>query len=354
VAGVALVAVGGLSARALWPGTHTIAAVAGTVPVTTATVVRGDISARHVVPGTLGYQGSYRVLNESATGIITWLPAAGQVVYRGQPLFQVAGQTVRLMYGAVPAWRDLTPGMTSGADVRELQRNLKALGFAPGLTVDGQFGWATEAAVLRWQQAHGMTETGSIPLGAIAFLPGPLRVTGAAAPLGSPAAPGTIVVTGTSKTPSVSVSLDVGGPAVRVGDAVQVTLPSGATASGAVSSVSPVATVEGGIGQAAGQGSTAATAVIPVTIAVPASQVPAGMDQAPVQVAITQQRHQNVLAVPVTALLARPGGGYAVEVTGGAHRLIPVTTGLFDDATGLVEVTGASLVPGLTVEVAQG
>jgi hypothetical protein len=45
----------------------------------------------------------------------------------------------------------------------------------------------------------------------------------------------------------------------------------------------------------------------------------------------------------VVALLARGSGGYTVEVLGaaGARRLVPVRIGLFDDANGLVQVTGA-------------
>ena len=78
------------------------------------------------------------------------------------------------------------------------------------------------------------------------------------------------------------------------------------------------------------------------------------LDQAPVQVAITEQRADNVLAVPVTALLATPGGGYAVQAAGSHGRLVPVTTGLFDDTSGMVAVTGAGLAQGLSVEVAQG
>jgi multidrug efflux pump subunit AcrA (membrane-fusion protein) len=56
--------------------------------------------------------------------------------------------------------------------------------------------------------------------------------------------------------------------------------------------------------------------------------------------------------VPVGALLARSTGGYAVEVisAGNARRLAPVTVGLFDDADGLVQVTGA-LTPGQRVVV---
>jgi peptidoglycan hydrolase-like protein with peptidoglycan-binding domain len=279
------------------------------------------------------------------------------VVWRGQALFQLSGQRVTLLYGPVPAWRDIGPGMTPGPDVRELQRNLAALGFAPG-PADGVFGWSTEAAVERWQQAHGLTVTGTIPLGEVAFLPGPLRVTTTAAPPGSPAGPGTAVLSGTSDTPLVSVWLTAGGPAVQPGDPVLVTMPDGTTTvRGTVASVGRVAVTNGAgssTSNAAGQGSGgASSAAIPVTISTGESQVPAGLDQAPVQVAITQHRDRDVLAVPVTALLALPGGGYAVRLSGAMGRLIPVTTGLFDDATGLVEVAGQGLAAGQVVEVGQ-
>jgi len=99
----------------------------------------------------------------------------------------------------------------------------------------------------------------------------------------------------------------------------------------------------------------AQAAAILVTVRIGRSQIPAGLDQAPVQVAITQQQHRDVLAVPVTALLALPGGGYAVRTASGpGRRLISVTTGLFDDATGLVEVSGPGLAVGQAVQVAQG
>jgi hypothetical protein len=78
---------------------------------------------------------------------------------------------------------------------------------------------------------------------------------------------------------------------------------------------------------------------------------PAGasdLDQAPVTVAITRQIHQNVLTVPITALLARPGGGYQVRL--GSDRYVPVEPGLFDSSTGRVEVTG-ELTPGQRVKV---
>jgi multidrug efflux pump subunit AcrA (membrane-fusion protein) len=73
-----------------------------------------------------------------------------------------------------------------------------------------------------------------------------------------------------------------------------------------------------------------------------------------VQVAITTASVPNAVVVPVTALLARSGGGYAVEVvgTGGTSHLVPVSLGLFDDAEGLVQVTASGLAAGQSVVVA--
>ena len=55
---------------------------------------------------------------------------------------------------------------------------------------------------------------------------------------------------------------------------------------------------------------------------------------------------------PISALLAQPGGGYAVQlVNGNDRRRVAVRTGLFDETAGLVEVQGAGLAQGATVEV---
>ena len=364
-AGVAAAAAVGFAAHGLGgDGAHP--AMTAAVPVAAAPVVRTDLSARQQVAGTLGYQGFYTVASEADSGILTWLPGIGATVRRGQPLFTVSGQPTTLLYGPLPAWRAFAAGMPPGPDVRQLQRNLAALGFNPG-AVDGRFGWATEVAVARWQQARGGTVTGTIPLGAVAFLPGPLRVTAAAQPLGAAVQPGNGVLSGTSLTPGVQVWLPAGGAAVRRGDQVLVTMPDGTTTvPGTVTAVGSVAGPPGGgqgSGASSGSGSTGSGSTggagsgtgadIPVTITI-SGPLPAGLDQAPVQVAVTEQRAAGVLAVPVTALLAVAGGGYAVQTAGPHGRLLPVTTGLFDDSSGLVAVTGAGLVPGLPVEVAQG
>ena len=56
--------------------------------------------------------------------------------------------------------------------------------------------------------------------------------------------------------------------------------------------------------------------------------------------------------MPVTALLATAGGGYAVQEAAAPHRLIPVTTGLF--AAGYVQISGPGIYPGLQVTDSQG
>jgi len=352
------------------------------VPTGTATVARTDVVERQQVAGTLGYGGSVTVVAQSQGGgggsgaggggqaqggILTRVPAAGATIGRGQALYEVDGRPVPLWYGARPAWRAFQPGMADGADVRQLEANLVALGFDPGraITVDGRYGWATAAAVRRWQRAIGRARTGAVALGQVVFLPGPVRVATVTATVGAPLEAGTAVLAASSTRPLVTVALD---PAlqqlVRRGDRVEVTLPDGKTTRGTVWTVSRVATQpntgsgqggsqgQGQSGNGSSNGTGSGQATVQVTVGLANPRAAGGLDQAPVQVAITTQAHQGVLAVPIGALLARPGGGYAVQVIhGGSRRLVAVRTGLFDETTGLVEVAGAGLAEGATVEV---
>jgi peptidoglycan hydrolase-like protein with peptidoglycan-binding domain len=280
-------------------------------------------------------------------------------------VYELDGQPVPLWYGARPAWRAFQLGMTDGADVRQLEANLVALGYDPNraITVDGHYSGATAAAVKRWQKATGRARTGAVQLGQVVFVPGPVRVATVPATVGAPLPSGTAILTATSTRPQVTVALD---PAmqqlVRRGNRVEVILPDGKTTRGTVRTVSRVATQPtGGSGQNGGQnegeggngsGGGSGQATVQVTIRLAAPRAAANLDQAPVQVAITTQAHKGVLAVPINALLAQLGGGYAVRVLdGGSRRLVAVRTGLFDETAGLVEVQGAGLAEGTTVEV---
>ena len=141
-----------------------------------------------------------------------------------------------------------------------------------------------------------------------------------------------------------------------VGEPVSVQLPSGDTVGGRITQVSPIAqsssSSSGSSSGGSGGSSSAPSATIPVTIKIIGRHPTAGLDQAAVSVNFEQQVENNVLSVPVTALLATAGGGYAVQEAGTPHRLLPVTPGLF--AAGYVQISGADIYSGLQVTDSQG
>jgi Putative peptidoglycan binding domain len=280
----------------------------------------------------------------------TMLPVAGEVVRRGRPLYAINGSPTLLLYGARPAWRAFAAGMSPGGDVAELNANLRALAYgAPG---GDTFTSATEQAIRALQRAHGYPATGTLPLGSVAFEPAAVRVTSVTPALGQVVQPGPIM-TLSSTTHDVSIHLDASRQSqVKVADRVLVTLPDNTTTPGVVTSVGRVAiTPVSSQGASGGGGPSTPTVAVDVRLAHPAA---AGtLDQAPVNVLITTTSVTNALVVPVNALVALAGGGYAVEevTASGTHQLLPVTPGLFDDQAGLVQVTGSGLAAGQQVVV---
>ena len=372
VAGVTVagVAVAGATGVLGGSGSPSAGAAASAYRTAIATVARRSLMSQTPVDATLGYAGSWNVVNQ-ATGTFTALPADGRVVRQGQVIYQVSGAPVVLLYGHIPAWRDLSDGVT-GPDVTELNAALVKLGYASASALGPRSGWdyfsAETSYALGLLQSHlGLPVTGALPLGQAAFLPGAARITGldATTMLGAAAAPGTAVLTATSTRPVVSIALDAGQQTeVRRGDKVSVTLPGGTTTPGVVSSVGTVATSSsagsggsggpgdggsggGGSGDSGSSGGSG-PATITVLVSLTDPKAAGGLDQAPVTVEITTGSASNALVVPVTALLAQPGGRYQVEqvTAGGHHHLVPVTPGIFDDASGLVQVTGTSLAVG--------
>jgi putative peptidoglycan binding protein len=304
----------------------------GTPALGSATVVRTNVTARDIVTGSLGYLDPVTVVAGTNGGVLTWLPDPGTTVGQDQRLYEVDGRPVVLWTGARPAWRDLVPGMPAGPDVTQAEQNLAAHGYG---------GHLTGAAIRHWQAAHGLPRTGVIGLGQVVFLPGAVRVGAVPAALGTPLHPGLTVLTATATGKAVSVRLDPNRQGVvHSGDRVTVTLPDTRTTPGTVSAVGPPGLAEG-----------AQTVTIPVTVRLTDPAAVTGLDAGTVQVSIVTAQHDNVLAVPIEALLAAPGGGYQVAVTNdGSRRAVTVHCGLFDETGGLVEVTG-DLRPGLAVEV---
>ena len=260
------------------------------------------------------------------------------------------GGPVVLLYGGVPAYRALSEGMT-GADVRELNANLVALGDATRAQIDPSsdyFSAATAYALGLLQAKLGVDETRSLALGAAVFLPGRLRITTVQTTLGASVMAGSPVLQATSTRRQVVVQLDAAEQSsVAAGDRVVITLPNNQTTPGVVTSVGTVASTA--LSASGGAGSpTVAVYIAPLD-----SKVTGTLDQAPVQVQITTGSVNDALIVPVDALLALAGGGYAVETVNaaGIHHLATVTLGLFDDADGLVQVFGSGLQTGQRIVI---
>jgi len=306
-------------------------------------------SARAAVSAARSAAAAY---GQSST--FTMLPGVGQIITRGQSAYQISGRPVVLLYGTVLPSRAFLVGMSPGRDVAALNANLDALGYASGLVGD-TFGAGTEAAVRALQAAHGMSVTGELALGSVVFEPGPVRVTSVTPTLGASVAPGPVLGV-TSTTPQVTIALAASEQAsVRVGDPVTITLPSQETTAGVVSSVGSVAKAPASKGGEGGgpEGGEEGGSTIEVNVALRDPRASGHLDEAPVSVSITTASVQGALVVPVDALLALAGGdqagaaGYAVEVVEGrVHRLQAVTLGLFDDAEGLVQVSGQGLAAG--------
>jgi hypothetical protein len=228
------------------------------------------------------------------------------------------------------------------ADVAILRSNLTALGHE-GHALD---------AVRNWQKASGRSATGLVEPGHIVVAPGPVRVAAHLAGIGdvvysrregqNDLAPtgntSSQVLRYTSTRKIATVPLELADhDYARVGDAVSVTLPTNIVAAGVISKVG---------GQFNAEGKADAE------ITIPDQEALGTIEAASVEVEFVVGKRSDVLAVPVTALVALASGGFGVElVEGNSSRIVPVQTGLF--ARGYVEISGDGIAEGLIVRVPQ-
>ncbi|GID23578.1 peptidoglycan-binding protein [Paractinoplanes abujensis] len=302
----------------------------------TADVTKQTLIDREEHPGTLGH-GDTSTVAARGSGTLTALPASGAVITRGRPLYRLDNKPVSFLYGTLPAYRTLRPGV-EGADVLQFEKNLRALGYT-GFTVDDEYTSATAEAVEEWQDDLGLKETGQVETSRITYGKGPVRIDSLSAEAGAVVQPGAELLKTTGTTMVATVPLDVDDQRLaRKGAAVEVEMPDGSTTPGKITDVETV--VE------PGQGNEEDTTKIEVTVAF--ARTPKGLDEAAVTVGFVASQRTNVLTVPVAALLALAEGGYGLElVESGARRIVAVKTGLFAD--GRVEVSGAGLQPGVQV-----
>lgn len=112
-------------------------------------VTRG--TARYGSPQPISVAPS--ALKADTTVLITTLPARDARFEEGDVMLTTSGRPVFVLQGAIPAYRDLSPG-TSGKDVRQLEEGLERLGFDPG-PVDGTYDEQTSGAAAEWYKSAG-------------------------------------------------------------------------------------------------------------------------------------------------------------------------------------------------------
>ncbi|AVT36199.1 peptidoglycan-binding protein [Plantactinospora sp. BB1] len=338
----ALAVAAGVAAAVGFGGDDPGTATASNLPPANAQVTRQTLVDSETADGELGY-GETRTVAVRKAGTITSIAAAGTRVTRGKPLYSIDNNRVVLLYGGLPAYRTLRSG-DSGEDVEQFEKNLSTLGY-DGFTVDDEYTSATAEAVREWQEDLGLDETGRVELGQVVYATGEVRVDSTDVEVGDAVQPGGGVLSysGTSRVVTVSLEVDDQRLAKR-GAKVTVTLPDGKEVAGTIAATETI--IETGTGANGAQGEPETKIEVTVTAADPKAL--AGFDSASVDVAFTAAQRENVLTVPVAALLALAEGGYGVEVVeGDATRIVAVRTGLF--ASGRVEVTGDGLVEGATV-----
>jgi peptidoglycan hydrolase-like protein with peptidoglycan-binding domain len=297
-------------------------------PAHTETVTRGDLTELVRPSGTLAYKGVHELAPE-LPGTITSLTAAGTVVVRGGELLRVNDTPVILMLGPLPAWREFAEGMSDGADVKQLEENLAALGFFTR-EPDQEFTWWTVEAVMKWQKALGLERTGTIEKGRIVFSPTDLRITGIIGAVGDQTGSPMLRVSENTKVVTVDLDANLSGIA-PIGAQVEISLPNGSTSTGTVLNIgAPVEKDNPNGGK---------ELKVPVTLSLDDQAAADGLDEVKVTATFNRVLAQDVLLVPVTALVALPGGGSAVDRVdkNGDVEQVEVELGAFAD--GLVEVT---------------
>ena len=311
----------------------------------TGEITRGDLQGETSAQGTLRFADSHTV-RSGFQGVVTQLPTAGAVIHSGECLYQVGDEPAYLFRGSVPAWRAFESGMSNGEDITQLQTVLGEMGHMQA-EPDGNFGWRTIQAVKSWQKAVGLERTGSLPLGRIVFDAGDLRVGELKSRLGDTAAAQGDLYNATSTAQVVDVNLKLADQQLAVvGNKVALHLPGAVESTGTITAVgTPV--------EKTGSDNSSKERFIPLTVVPDDLSATSSFQEVSVTVGLPSEKRENVLSVPVSALIALTAEQFGVELVedSGATRKVPVTTGMF--AGGRVEISGEGLAEGQRVVVPQ-
>ena len=381
-------------------GDDSEAADAEPVDTTVVEAAQRDLQRFDEWAGTL-QPGPTSSVGASGRGTLTRTANEGTVIAAGDVVAEIDGTPVVALYGQVPQFRVINIEAEPGADIRQLEENLVALGFDPdgAVTVDDTFTTATADLVLAWEQSLGLTTPdGTVDAGQIAFVPGPSEVT-SRTPVGTQVNAGQQILGTVTVAESgfvaasvdedgqpIELTLNLGDPvdgddisegatvvevlndsttaavgrplyrweaglgsiqlavdvdevsAFELGRTLQVELPDGQLVDASVTELSDVArSIQNG---------NQTTTVIDVTVQ-PDEPIESIVSAGPVTIRVETDRTDGAVLVPASALIALAEGGHAVEVDG--RGLIGVELGAFDD--GWVEILDGAIDAGESVVV---
>ena len=281
-------------------------------PTTTTTTAPPATTTTTTTPVTSAAAGDE---DDEEAATLTYLAPVGETAGRGSVLYKVDDEPVAALFGTIPAWRDLEQGVDAGADVRQLEENLVALGYGSGITVDEQFTSSTAAAVKKWEKDLGRSDPDSkVAVGEVVPLSGAGDVLGHEAVVGEALEGGEPVLTIGSEQQVLVATIDAADTgAWPAGTAVQLTWADGSTSE---------ATVEG-----TGRDTTDGTVELTIALGEADRDRPRGAEA---DIEVVDARRNGALAVPVSAIVAAPNGDRAVRVPAGttADRVVPVRTGI--------------------------
>ena len=268
-----------------------------------------------------------------------------------------------LLFGQIPAWREIKLGVTPGLDIKQLKHNLVMLGYGSESPINESSEIVTAPTMQSIKNLHadlGLNSTGTLSLGDVVFLPGKsiVQYNSNFPSIGTVANPNTVVL---SLLPIEEESLSnnalnssyykslqkvsttipvVNKELIEINSQVKIELPNEVEVYGSVSEIGKIAIVP--------QGNQSGDPYLEVSITINDDKSFPEWTGADVTVYVTREIASGVMAVPITSLVSLLRGGYGLEVvTDNATQLVPVEVGMYSD--GWVEISSEYIQTGVQV-----
>jgi len=290
----------------------------------TDTVTRRTLQQTEEFKGSLGYGDQFSIPG-NAVGTVSWVPEKGTLLHPGDVLYRVDEKPTLWTQGDIPTYRELSSG-SKGTDVEQLQRYLQEGGYlSADVEVDGNFGSATRTAVKKWQEDHGLKETGKIDATQLLFLPYEAIRVAEVPRIGEAAVGGVLQVT----EPDLFVTVDVSARKKRAFEGrpvIEVETADGTRFNATVESITAQQSQDAFGGQN-----------YRVRLQLAGSD---DLEPGEATIDAIDVLAEDVLTVPARALVALVEGGYAIELLQPDDTTTYRSVEIGEFANGWVEISG--------------